>query len=110
MTEESPEARTARVLRAQEKWVPRHVPSTPREILAEWMAQSPENRMSKLGHRLADPALECEIEVETFGPGRGPEPGGLIERWARVERIREARARAELDALNRSLPPSSRIY
>jgi hypothetical protein len=109
MTGESPEARTARVLAAQDQWVPRHVATDPAAIMAEWMTD-PENRMSALANRLADPAMESSLEVEVYREGEPPIPGGLRDRMARLQRARMAQARAELDALNATLPPSSRIY
>jgi hypothetical protein len=109
MTDESPEARTARVLAAQDQWAPRRPAIDPAGIMAEWMTD-PENRMSALGMRLADPSLESAFEAEAYGPGDPPTPGGLRERQAELYRERTARARAELDALNASLPPTSRIF
>ena len=110
MSDESPEARTARVLAAQAAWAPREVATDPVGILREWMALSPENRMSALGRRLADPALEATIECEAYGPRTVAQPGGVIEKFAAAAKAREAAARAQLEELNKHLPPTSQIY
>ena len=110
MSEETNEARTERVLAAQAQWAPRDVAITPGEILREWMAASPENRMSALATRLADPAQESEITVEAYGPLTPPVPGGLREQLAERSRAKAAAAQAQLDEINKHLPPTSRIY
>jgi len=107
---ESNAERTERVFAAQAQWAPREVAITPAEILAEWMAASPENRMSQLAHRLADPGQESEITMEAYGPLTPPVPGGLREQLAERSRAKAAQAAAEVERVNRGLPPTSRIY
>ena len=91
VTTEGDTARSERIWALQDRWVPRQLPSTePADVMAEWMARSPDNRMSAFARHLADdPSLMPAAEVEP-GPGESPRPGGLIER---MERQREDRVR-----------------
>lgn len=80
---ELPTARTERIEQLQDRWVPRAFPSAePADVLAEWMAASPANRMSAFAQRVAEhPEMMPEAEAEP-APGQRPKPGGLIERMA----------------------------
>lgn len=61
---------------------PREAPSAePGAVLREWLAASPDNRMSAFAEYIAGGSvLICEIEP---GPGERPVPGGLYEQVVR---------------------------
>ncbi len=85
--------RNDRIRALQDRWQPRELPSAePAEIMREWLAASPDNRMSAFARHLADdPSLMPAAEVEP-GPGESPRPGGLLERMEaqRQDRVRRA--------------------
>ena len=88
---ETETARTERILALQDRRMAegdRGVPSAdPAAILVEWMAASPDNRMSPYAQSIAEhpermPAAEVFTEVST------PQRGGLLERMAAMRRAR----------------------
>jgi len=89
-TTETPTARAERIWALQDRWQPRQFPSAePGDVLAEWLAASPDNRMSRFARCVAEhPDWMPEAETEP-GPGELPRPGGLVERVSRIvaERI-----------------------
>lgn len=62
---------------------PREIPSAePAQIMREWFAASPDNRMSKFAQSLTEnPEFMPRMEMEP-GPGERPKPGGLYEKAA----------------------------
>jgi hypothetical protein len=87
-------ARTERIRALQDRWQPRAFPSAePIDIMTEWLAASPDNRMSGLARKLAEnPDLLPVAETEPH-PGQHPQPGGLIEKLAAQDGQRQAMAR-----------------
>jgi hypothetical protein len=88
--------RIERITRAQDAWTPHEVPRDPAAVHAEWMAR-PENRMGPLANSLATDHYSS-IEMEAFGPGHVPEPGGLIEKMT-------AQVNAKRAAVNATAAP-----
>ena len=70
-------ARSERIWHLQDRWMPHEPPScNSNDILAEWMAQSPENRLSKFAQNIAEHGLLGGIQVESEpGPGEQPSKG-----------------------------------
>lgn len=92
---ETPTQRDERVRALQDRWSPHEVPSAePHDVLAAWMAQSPDNRTSLFAKHLAEhPEWLPEMDIEP-GPGELPRPGGLVEKLgAQVAARRQALAR-----------------
>ena len=88
-TAETETQRSDRIRALQDRWTPRDLPSAdPVDVISEWMAASPDNRMSRFAANLAEhPELLPAAESE---PGK---PGGLIERMAAQRAQRNALAR-----------------
>lgn len=91
---ETETARTERIRALQDRWVPRDLPSAePLDVLSEWMAASPSNRMSRFAMNLAEhPEMLPQAEIEPH-PGESPRPGGLLEQMASQRAQRGALAR-----------------
>ena len=81
--------RTERIRALQDRWTERQLPSAePAECVAEWMAASPDNRMSAFAARLAEnPDMMPQAESEPL-PGQAPRPGGLLETMGRTRTAR----------------------
>jgi len=90
-------ARSERIRMLQDRWTERQLPSAePIDVIGEWMARNPANRMSAFAMRLAEnPEMLPQAESEP-AEGQAPRPGGLLARMVAERRERTALAHARL--------------